>query len=542
LPGRAPGPVQISVDLWGGLDLAGAAPDHSVQILLNGQVLASERFDGLTAKTITLSAPDSSLLANNTLTIRVPGDTGYAADVVLLDGFSVHYPRTSTLAGDAWRIGEFSASTGADTLFAASFEVRSGFALSGVVANTALWSQIGTQLYRDVVSQNAALNNQVSALRAATEAQLLAPMLRAAPQAAPASLGTADYLIITHPQFEADLAPLIALQQSRGYQVKVLSTEALYARSSDHERSPQALREAISQVNPRFVLLLGGDSYDYDNNLNLGSVSFLPTFYRGSDPIVRFAVSDAPYVDANNDGVPERALGRIPARTNIEAQRAIAAIVARAQSPATRYFASAGLSSPTERFGPHARSLLSYLRQGQPKSFGLVDEVGLVQARSRASAALAGSADWVSYIGHSSPNRWAFQNLLDTSQLAGVNRTGLPAIVLQWGCWNSYFALPNQDTMSHALMLRSNTLAAAVIGSSSLAEDASHMALGTRFFDLVEDGRLTHHVGGNQAGTPINTLGEALQAAKANLANTAPEHIESNYSITLFGDPAQPMR
>jgi hypothetical protein len=97
--------------------------------------------------------------------------------------------------------------------------------------------------------------------------------------------------------------------------------------------------------------------------------------------------------------------------------------------------------------------------------------------------------------------------------------------------------MPNQDTMSHALMLRSNQLAAAVIGSTSLAEDASHLALGTRFFDLIEDGRFE-----GQGGVAINTLGEALQAAKADLATNAPEHLESNYSITLFGDPAMRVR
>jgi len=63
------------------------------------------------------------------------------------------------------------------------------------------------------------------------------------------------------------------------------------------------------------------------------------------------------------------------------------------------------------------------------------------------------------------------------------------------------------------------------------------MALSTRFFDLVEDGRF-----GDVPMVPINTLGEALMAAKAYLSRTAPEHVDSNYSITLFGDPAQGLR
>jgi len=62
-------------------------------------------------------------------------------------------------------------------------------------------------------------------------------------------------------------------------------------------------------------------------------------------------------------------------------------------------------------------------------------------------------------------------------------------------------------------------------------------SLGTRFFDLIEDGRID-----DRGGVAINTLGEALQAAKADLAVTAPEVVESNYSITLLGVPAMRVR
>ena len=306
---------------------------------------------------------------------------------------------------------------------------------------------------------------------------------------------------------------------------------------SDHAADPQAIRAAIAALNPRFVLLVGGDSYDYHNYLAIGSQSYLPTFYRAADPIVRFAPSDHPFVDANSDGIPERAIGRIPARTVAELRLALDSILARGNVPASRYFATAGGSAANEHFGLHSRTLLSYLRQGQSTEFGLVDELGTAAAKEKARAALSGSADWINYLGHSSPNRWAFDNLLDTAQLGQIQRSGLPAVVSQWGCWNNYFVLPNQDTMSHALLLRSNRLASAVIGSSSLAEDSSHLALGTRFFDVIEDGRI-----GDISPLTINTLGEALLTAKKDLVTRSPEFVESVYSITLFGDPAAPLR
>ena len=184
------------------------------------------------------------------------------------------------------------------------------------------------------------------------------------------SSGPVDYLIVTNPLFEGELGSLIALQQSCGYSVRVVRTDAIYAERSDHAADPQAIRAAIAAPNPRFVLLVGGDSYDYHNYLGIGSQSYLPTFYRAADPIVRFAPSDHPFVDANSDGIPERAIGRIPARTVAELRLALDSILARGNVPATRYFATAGGSAANEQFGLHSRTLLSYLRQGQSTEFG----------------------------------------------------------------------------------------------------------------------------------------------------------------------------
>ena len=536
---RAPGPVQLQLDVWGGTDFPGDAPDHAVEVLLNGQLVASRRFNGLVAERIEATLPEAQLQTSNTLTVRLPADTGYAADVVLLDGFVVRYPRRSSAADGQLRIGTV-ASEGVlpDMIHADSFESRLGLdmRLDGVQNASVLWTQSGNTVSRDVLSAPSSLDRQVSGLVLQSESAISVLMPKAS--VPPAQSNTpVDYLIVTHPLFEAGLAPLLALQQQRGYRVRVLRTDQIYAERSDHAADPEAIRSAIAAINPRFVLLVGGDSYDYENYLGLGSQSYLPTFYRTSNRIVRFAASDLPFVDINEDGTPERAIGRVPARTLEEFERAVQSIVARGTAAPTRFFASAGISAAQENFAQSSRSMLSYLRQGQPLEFGLVDEIGETGAREKTRAALAGSADWITYLGHSSPNRWALQNLLDTSQLASISRIGTPAIVSQLGCWNNYFVLPNQDTMAHALMLRPNRLAAAVLGASSLAEDASHLAFGTRLFDLVEDGNK-----GDENGSPVRTLGEAVLRAKQDLAQYAPEYLEANYTIVLFGDPATPLR
>jgi hypothetical protein len=52
--------------------------------------------------------------------------------------------------------------------------------------------------------------------------------------------------------------------------------------------------------------------------------------------------------------------------------------------------------------------------------------------------------------------------------------------------------------------------------------------------DLIEDGRID-----GRGGVAINTLGEALQAAKADLAISAPEHLELfNHAVLGSGGQA----
>jgi len=540
LPGRvADTPARLRMQLWGGTDFAGDAPDHSVVLELNGQLIATRRFDGLTLETIDVMLPAALLQASNTLTLRVPGDTGYSADVVLLDGYRVDYARETLAVQGALDLGTLpeGVSSG-ETVFASGFETSApdGVLLRGVNGASVLWTDINGVPHRATLSADQAIDARFSTLRLRPVSRIETLLPRAGVDPG-LDTSPVDYLIVTHPLFEGELAPLVALQQARGLSVRILRSDQIYAAYSDHALDPAAIQEAIAQINPRFVLLVGGDSYDYHDYLGIGSQSFVPTWYRGADAVVRFAPTDHLYVDQNRDGLPERAIGRIPARSVAELRLAVDSIVSRGNQISRRTVAVAGRSSGSEQFAIHSRSLLSYLRQGQDTGFALADEIGTSAARSQASAALAGGADWINYLGHSSPNRWAFDNLLDTSQLATITRSGTPAIVSQWGCWNNYFVLPTQDTMAHALMLRSNRLAAAVIGSTSLADDASHLALGTRFFDLVEDGRIR-----DDSPLQIRTTGEALMEAKRELLRQAPEFSEAAYSITLFGDPAAPLR
>ena len=87
------GPLGVTVMLWGVTNFP-QAPDHHVVVEVNGVELADEWFDGLQHRQIELQVPELLLEpSGNTLTLRLPHDTGALYDLVNYDYSQVRYPR-----------------------------------------------------------------------------------------------------------------------------------------------------------------------------------------------------------------------------------------------------------------------------------------------------------------------------------------------------------------------------------------------------------------------------------------------------------------
>jgi len=149
---------------------------------------------------------------------------------------------------------------------------------------------------------------------------LLKGELRAAPEMHDITSGAANYLIISHSDFINDLTPLVQARQAQGYGVRVVDVEDIYTQFSYGIFDPQAIKDYIAfaaqNMGTQYVLLVGGDTYDYLDYLGKGSISFIPTLYTATDEIVQFAPADPLFADVNDDLVPYIALGRFPVRTS----------------------------------------------------------------------------------------------------------------------------------------------------------------------------------------------------------------------------------
>ena len=512
LPGYAGGDARLTLRHWGVTDWPGDAPDHHLIVKVNDQQVDEAQFDGSVDATRTLVLPQGLAQAmGNRLTLEAPGDTGYKYDIQALDGFTVQYGRHTEADNGAWQ-GELTAD--AKVL------------ITGFQGESVAWRDA----QRRIGAEQLIVNGQGIWFAADSRAirrptiQVDLPTPAAAPKAK-----EVDYLIISHPLFSDSpaMSDLVALQEDRGYRTAVIDVDTLYAAYSDFEVSADAISRYLKQAKPRFVLLVGGDSYDYHNYLGLASQSFIPTRYAQTVAPVTYAPADGWYVDYNNDGKPQAALGRLPARTVAELTQLVAKVVNFA--PPTHAVFGAGPSDGGSRqFVLINEGYAAQLPTNWTRQLVTVDDLGLAPAKTALQTELNRGGALVSYMGHSSYAMWGLSAsgiLLSASEARGLSNA-TPLLVAQWGCWNTYFVNPKQDTMANAFLFQARG-AAAVLGATALSDVSVLTGLGKVFFKQL----------GQSA-----TLGEALQAAQRTYLNQNPAATGKLRGFALLGDPAAPVR
>ncbi len=515
LPNLADGPVELDFKAWGYGDWPGTQPpDHHVVVLLNGTEIANGSFDGITAYEPKADVTTLVHETGNTLEIRVPGDTGYAFDYLAFEGFSVSYPRQTVAIG-----GSFKGT------------VDDGFAIGGFAdgETVALWRRDGTSWQR---GEQVAAGGQVlvpgGEVHAAAAGACLKPGISAGvPQ--PESYSKAEYLIVTHPAFADAMDDLVALEKSRGFSTEVVTVDRIYAAYSDDAPSAEALHKFLTasfeKGNLKYVLLVGADTTDPYNHLGTGSVSFVPTFYLAFVNGINFSPTDEALVDANGDGVGEVPIGRLPVHTPTELASVVAKLRTWEQNVTTTGLSAllaAGASDDSSALAKLDRTYQSSL-DAWNGTVAPVDEMGAPAVRAAVLAAMNAGTPLVSYVGHSAMGQWDFNPVLRWQDVAGFTNTGKPNLVAQWGCWNSYYVEPGNESLSARMLTTPDAGVAGTIGATTLTTDASHQMLGNLFYAQINHGAAT--------------VGDAFHAAKVELSHQAIAH-DATLGMALFGDPA----
>lgn len=537
VPGGNTGSVSPSLTarVWGGTDLPGGANDHHVRFKLNGQPVMSQTFDGFARKEMTTAV--SNLRAGaNSVTMELPLDQGFEFEAVNLNEVELSYPRAFIAKEDALTF----------TSRGLKFQVR-GFSDSQV--DVYRQSLDGQQVHRLTEAQASGRCNKntprcrvrfggkgtLSTYHVVAKSGLKKPRLAYLPIAQDIRAGSAEYLIVTHPDFiatngEADLLGELADELQGQYaSVDVVDVEQIYAQFGGHIFDPTAIQRYLEYARDhrgtKAVLLVGGDVYDYKGFENQDAQSFIPSIYVSTDSVINFAPVDAKYVDFNNDNVPELAIGRLPVRTMAE----LRVLLDKRSAFINRNYQNKALFAADEfdilrqySFKLDAGNVQRDHFSDWQVTTAFLDDLSVSATRTRIVSAVNSGVTLTSFFGHSSTNQWTFDGLFTGSDAASLNNVGKPTIVTQWGCWNSYYVNPNEDSMGHRFLMEGDRGAVAVMGATTLTSAANERLLSRYVYKQLD------------LGLP---LGEAVMVAKQQFAQRQPDALDVLLGWTLLGFP-----
>ena len=335
----------------------------------------------------------------------------------------------------------------------------------------------------------------------------------------------ADLIIIHHDEL-AILAPLIAARQRQGLSVAAVDVEDIFDEFSFGEKSPQAIKDflAFARTNwkkkPRYVLIVGDASYDSRDYLGFGDSDLVPT--KLIDTNYMEAASDDWFVDFDNDGMPELAIGRLPARTREEAEAMITRLIGYDESrPADEILLVADVVDGYDFEAANAR--LKALLPDDVKAVEIKrGELG-DQARPALIAAINRGQQIVNYTGHGSANQWRGDLLTNATASALINQEHLSLFVMMT-CLNGYFDDPAVDSLAESLLKAPRGGGIAVWASSAMTSPIDQGLLNQQFYRQLYSNRTVR-------------IGDAARVSKAAVSDK-----DVQRTWILFGDPTMRLR
>jgi len=365
-------------------------------------------------------------------------------------------------------------------------------------------------------------------LLALADSQLAVPASLAAHQ--PSTLHQlqpgADVVLLTAPQFAAQIQPLARLHRAEGRSVAFLSVDQVYDEFNFGELTPFAIRKFLQTAsaawkNKPHYLLLGGDaSFDPRDYLGFGSFDFVPTKIVPTAELM--TASDDWFSDFSNAGLPQIATGRLPARTTTDAETMVAKILSYAKGETATWandsMLVADVDDPSVNFTQAALAVQKILPQTMNVTDVFAGTIGVGPARQNILAGINLGQLLVNYNGHGSVEVWGNNLLNDTAAASLTNGNRLPVFVMM-NCLNGFFHDVFTQSLAEALLVSKNGGAVAVWASSGLTAPGPQFQMDQTLMKAL-------------FAQPSVTLGDAVLTAKSGISDP-----DTRKTFILFGDP-----
>jgi len=506
----APSASQIKLQVAGlsslpGIDLnedGAVDPDHLLEVFLNETLVTSLAFEGQVAITKTITVP-TELLIEGTNTIKlVAADNGYIFDATGIDSVSIDYPVFDSVAEFSQVSGEFDGlifdKAAGQKLYAYAYR------LDGNLAHLAV-RKVPKQPNKYHISFTANGGSQIF-LGSSTDFQRAESIEKKA-RPNTISLVDSDMLVISHPHFLGDsLDNYLQQRYVSGVSSLVVSTADIADNYGVdiplHEAIKRFLVEADTAIEYEHVLIVGGHSYDYRNIQNKEAINFIPTFYRAIG-FSRFTPSDQPFVDFDNDGFPEKTIGRWPVRSSSDLNAIVQKSLIWAQQSKEREKNGHRVLLMADRervldFGTDLETQFSLIKTNdlelQSTQRVYVDdydatvsgEVLNTTVQQDVAQSIKDGASWLIYNGHGSRFSWSATSMLNSQSISRLENTDTPFAVTSLACYTTYYEEPSNNTLAHQLMFGSTNGAAIVHGPAVVGGYDNQLMLSQRIIDHTD--------------------------------------------------------
>lgn len=266
----------------------------------------------------------------------------------------------------------------------------------------------------------------------------------------------ADYIVITHPLFIDSVQELVTYRRSEGLNVCLATIDDVYDEFNFGNFDPGAIKDFVShayhswqQPAPVYLLLVGDASCDYRGFVSSGNNNYVPTHLFIAQTDEHVTSSDDWFgCVAGDDLFPDMLVGRITARSESDVAGYIDKVIAyETETDNEPWRKTAVLVADDPDDAGDFPYICDYIAKScfAPAGF---DTVKIYYTRYASACrqmiidAVDEGCSFLTYVGHGSNNRWSYERMFVTQNIASMNNATRYPLVVTNTCKNGWFDYP----------------------------------------------------------------------------------------------------
>jgi len=512
-----------------GIDLQGITLNtHQVSVLLNGFSVGQITLGALDRIEWTANVPLSRLVeGDNILTLQ----SSNSSDVSVTEAVRITYPRSykarnnrldfSVAANDTVKLKGFTNSQ------VRVFDVTNPAQIIEYSPESKLETD-GTYSVSIASSTTARL---MLAQADSVGAFSATPLISNNPSDLRSTQNAAKFVVIAPLEFRKMLHDFILVRNIRNLQTIFVDVQDIYDEFNNGVCSAEAIRAFLQYakqnwaVKPDFAMFVGDASVDPRNYSGQGGYESnrVPTMF--VDTWNMETVSDEMMADFDGDGVGEIAVGRMPAKNEVELEAMLEKTLLAEPVPVQEinergvYFVSDALIGYD--FAAGSRNMATSIPSGIAVSYLDAEGQDPLVMREAIINRISSGAAIVNYFGHASIASWTGTQIFRSADAARLNNFKKAPFFAMIDCLNGDFAETNIDSLAESVMKKFRGGGHAVWASSGWNAAFDQEMMTKDFYQKAFTGM---------------PLGEAARQTKMLYPI-----MDQRLTYVFFGDPTQPL-